>query len=299
MPLGADVNLAAATQQQRQPVPLHLHLVVPTPSRALGGHQPQYQGANPYATLNGNGRTSPPASDSRPYDQPGGVDGPDHADQQHLENSVPRDDNGDPVRHPDPAAGDWTRAINGQDPHAPGRNNNCVDVALSTVDTYSGNPTAAARRIPELDADGNPSDRGEAKGRDRIENALGAQFNDLGNGRDAYDRLEDILCRSGHGSQSVIITSDAHGRFHAWNAVNHKGGITYLDAQTGRTANSPLHSGDKGVFALPLDPDRRPTAPANTPVGAPDFRTASHRAAGGPAGGSPDCAERLRTHDID
>ncbi|MFE6625049.1 SUKH-4 family immunity protein [Streptomyces sp. NPDC057740] len=65
----------------------------------------------------------------------------------------------------------WKRAagssINGEGRDAPGRNNNCVDAALSTVDTYAGNPTAAGARTPGLDADGNPSDRGEKGGRDR------------------------------------------------------------------------------------------------------------------------------------
>ncbi len=113
-------------------------------------------------------------------------------------------------------------------------------MALSTVDTYAGNPTAAASRTPDLDADGNPSDRGEKGGRDRIENTLGARFSDLGSGRDAFNRLENTLRNSGHGSQAVIITQDANGRAHAWNAVNHNGKITYIDAQTGQQSSKPV-----------------------------------------------------------
>ncbi|WP_138909449.1 toxin glutamine deamidase domain-containing protein, partial [Streptomyces chryseus] len=201
---------------------------------------------------------STPASATRDSTPPGGVTDPTRAEQDALENSVPRDENGDPTRPPDPADGPWVQNINGDGPDAPGRNNNCVDTALSTVDTYSGNPTAAGARTPDPDANGNPSDRGEKGGRDRIENALGTRFSDMGNGRDAFNRLENTLQQSGHGSQAVIITQDANGRAHAWNAVNHNGKITYIDAQTGQQSSKPLHRGDNGVFAIPLDSDRRP-----------------------------------------
>ncbi|MET9513045.1 toxin glutamine deamidase domain-containing protein [Streptomyces flavidovirens] len=205
--------------------------------------------------------TPTPASATRNTTPPGGVTDPTRAEQDALDNSIPRDENGDPTRPPDPEDGPWVQNINGDGPNTPGRNNNCVDVALSTVDTYAGNPTAAAARTPDLDADGNPSDRGERGGRDRIENTLGARFSDLGNGRDAFNRLENTLRNSGHGSQAVIITQDANGRAHAWNAVNHNGKITYIDAQTGRTSPNPLHSGNNGVFAIPLDSNRQPISP--------------------------------------
>ncbi|WP_405589894.1 toxin glutamine deamidase domain-containing protein [Streptomyces sp. NBC_01092] len=205
--------------------------------------------------------TPTPASQTRNTNPPGGVTDPTRAEQDALENSVPRDENGDPTRPPNPADGRWVERINGEGRDAPGRNNNCVDVALSTVDTYAGNPTAAASRTPDLDADGNPSDRGEKGGRDRIESTLGARFNDMGNGRDAFNRLENTLRNSGHGSQAVIITQDANGRAHAWNAVNHNGKITYIDAQTGQQSSKPLHSGNNGVFAIPLDSNRQPVTP--------------------------------------
>ncbi|WP_263108132.1 toxin glutamine deamidase domain-containing protein [Kitasatospora sp. DSM 101779] len=214
-----------------------------------------------------------PATADRPHGSPGGLVEPSHHDRERVENSVPRDADGKPQRHPDPE-GDWPRAING-DPDAPGRHNNCVDVALATVDTYSGHPTPAAARTPDHDADGNPSDRGERGGRDRIENALGARFSDMGDGKDAYRRLEDTLRREGHGSQAVIITRDADGRAHAWNAANHNGKITYIDAQTGRRSNQPLHSGDHGVFAIPLSPDRRPASPHTDPGRSGHTRTDS------------------------
>ncbi|MFJ8046253.1 toxin glutamine deamidase domain-containing protein [Kitasatospora sp. NPDC096147] len=227
-----------------------------------------------------------PATADRPQGSPGGLDDPSDADHRHLQDEIPRHPDGTPVRHPDPEDGDWPAAVNGADPNAPGRNNNCVDVALAMVDTYSGHPTPAASRTPDLDADGHPSDRGERNGRDRIENALGTRFNDMGNGPDAYRRLENTLRNSGHGSQAVIITTDKDGRSHAWNAVNHNGKITYIDGQTGQRSNRPLHNGDNGVFAIPLDPDRAPTTPHRDDT--TDPHDTDRRAPEEAAGTSPD-----------
>jgi len=241
---------------------------------------------------------SPRATDNRPTDRPGGLEEPSARDHERVENAVPRNPDGTPQRHPDPNDSDWPGAINGDDPNAPGRNNNCVDVALATVDTYSGHPTPAASRTPDYDADGRPSDRGERGGRDRIENALGAKFSDMGDGPSAYRRLEDTLRQNGHGSQAVIITRDADGRAHAWNAVNHNGKITYVDAQTGQRSDQPLHSGDNGVFAIPLSPDRTPA----TPVPSTDpSHDASHdrRAPEEAAGTDPDPADQNDTDEKD
>ncbi|MFB9371370.1 toxin glutamine deamidase domain-containing protein, partial [Kitasatospora albolonga] len=187
------------------------------------GNRLDPEGHNTHRTTDDDGHTSKepyrPATEDRPKGSPGGLDDPSPADNRHINDAVPRNPDGTPTRHPDPNEGNWPGAVNGTDPHAPGRTNNCVDVALATVDTYSGHPTAAASRTPDTDANGNPSDRGERGGRDRIENALGARFNDMGNGDQAYRRLEDTLRNSGHGSQAVIITTDKDGRSHAWNAV--------------------------------------------------------------------------------
>ncbi|KDN80738.1 hypothetical protein KCH_75180 [Kitasatospora cheerisanensis KCTC 2395] len=122
---------------------------------------------------------------------------------------------------------------------------------------------------------------GERGGRDRAESQLGAPFRDMGNGDPAFKRIEDQLRDSGHGSQAVIITQDANGRAHAWNVVNHDGKITYLDNQTGQRSDKPLHNGDHGVFAITLDPDRKPTGTDHT--GGPD-RGGSDRRPEDPAG---------------
>ncbi|MEV7179958.1 toxin glutamine deamidase domain-containing protein [Kitasatospora sp. NPDC093679] len=213
-----------------------------------------------------------PLSDSRPYDTPGGLARVEEHHQQELERRIPRNPDGTPQRHPDPY-GDWPGAVNGDGHREPGRDNNCLDVALSSADTYSGNPSAAAARTD----DGSPD--GERGGRDRAERQLGAPFRDLGNGDQAFHRLEDTLRQSGHGSQAVIVTQDAHGRAHAWNVVNHNGKIVYLDNQTGARSDKPLHNGDHGVFAIPLDADRRPITSDHRPS---DPRAGSDSHAGSP-----------------
>ena len=275
-------------QQQPQVTPVPIHHVTPVPNNQPHQSAPQTPDSSPNNPNQQNSSDSPkpkepptPASETRNTTPPGGVIDPTRGEQDALENSVPRDENGDPTRPPNPADGNWVERINGEGRDAPGRSNNCVDVALSTVDTYAGNPTAAASRTPDLDADGNPSDRGEKGGRDRIENTLGARFSDMGNGRDAFNRLENTLRDSGHGSQAVIITQDANGRAHAWNAVNHNGKITYIDAQTGQQSSKPLHSGDNGVFAIPLDSNRQPVTPNRpgaTDTNSPDANRSNPRA---------------------
>ncbi|OKI24312.1 toxin glutamine deamidase domain-containing protein [Streptomyces sp. CB03911] len=191
-------------------------------------------------------------ADSRPYGVPGGLGPVDPQEQAELERRVPKGGDGLPARHPDPAAGGWAEVVNAAGHREPGRANNALEIALSAVDTFTGRPACAAPRIP---AEGGAGERG---GRDRAERELGAPFRDLGEGAEAFERLAGVLRRAGHGAQAVLLTLDAYGRSHAWNAVNHQEAVTYLDHQTGRQGPAPLHSADHGLWAIALDPDCRP-----------------------------------------
>ncbi|MEU1421143.1 toxin glutamine deamidase domain-containing protein [Kitasatospora sp. NPDC005751] len=191
-------------------------------------------------------------ADSRPYGLPGGLAPVDPEHQREVERRAPRDAAGLPVRHPDPAAGGWTEVVNADGPHAPGRANNSLEIALSAVDTFTGRPTCAAPRIPT------EGDAGERGGRDRAERELGAPFRDLGDGGPAFGRLTGELRRAGHGAQAVLLTLDGFGRPHAWNAVNHRDTVTYLDHQVGRRGAEPLHDAAHGLWAIALDPDGCP-----------------------------------------
>ncbi|MFC9329694.1 toxin glutamine deamidase domain-containing protein [Kitasatospora sp. NPDC057015] len=191
-------------------------------------------------------------ADSRPYGVPGGLGPVDPQEQAELERRVPRGTDGLPVRHPDPAAGGWAEVVNAAGHREPGRANNALEVALSAVDTFTGRPACAAPRIPTEGA------AGERGGRDRAERELGAPFRDLGEGAEAFERLAVELRRAGHGAQAVLLTLDGYGRPHAWNVVNHRDTVTWLDHQAGRQGPVPLHSADHGLWAIALDPDCRP-----------------------------------------
>ncbi|WP_329495790.1 toxin glutamine deamidase domain-containing protein [Kitasatospora herbaricolor] len=191
-------------------------------------------------------------ADSRPYGVPGGLGPVDPQEQAELERRVPKGADGLPARHPDPAAGGWAEVVNAAGHREPGRANNALEIALSAVDTFTGRPACAAPRIP---TEGGAGERG---GRDRAERELGAPFRDLGEGAEAFERLAGALRRAGHGAQAVLLTLDAYGRSHAWNAVHHQEAVTYLDHQTGRQGPAPLHSADHGLWAIALDPDCRP-----------------------------------------
>ncbi|MFH8381085.1 toxin glutamine deamidase domain-containing protein [Kitasatospora sp. NPDC018058] len=191
-------------------------------------------------------------ADSRPYGLPGGLGPVDPEHQAELERRVPRDEDDLPDRHPDPAVGGWTEAVNAGGYRDPGRANNSLEIALSAVDTYTGRPTCAAPRIPT------EGDAGERGGRDRAERELGAPFRDLGDGGQAFNRLAAELRRAGHGAQAVLLTLDAYGRPHAWNAVNHHNAVTYLDHQLARHGTAPLHPATQGLWAIALTSEGRP-----------------------------------------
>ncbi|MFC8720031.1 toxin glutamine deamidase domain-containing protein, partial [Kitasatospora sp. NPDC057198] len=197
-------------------------------------------------------------ADSRPYGLPGGL-GP--VDPAHQAEAVRRT----PVPAPDPMVGEWIEVLNGGGPAESGRANNCVDVSLSAVDTLGGTPTCAAPRLPDGPA-------GERGGRDRAELELGTRFLDLGDGPDAHGKLGQALLAHGTGTRAVLLTVDAFGRSHTWNAVNHKGVLSYLDHQTGYAAPAPLYPADHGLWAIAVDAADRPidlTAPLPATVAVP------------------------------
>ncbi|MFC7181749.1 toxin glutamine deamidase domain-containing protein, partial [Kitasatospora paranensis] len=252
---------------------------------ATRGAAPGGPGAEPAAPRS--------TADSRPYGLPGGLGTVDPAHQAALEQRIPRQPDGAPVPHPDPA-GRWPEALNGGGPREAGRANNGVDVALSAVDTLAGLPVCAAPRLPDGPA-------GERGGRDRAERELGTRFCDLGDGPGALARLAEALLRSGPGAQAVLLTLDGFGRSHTWNAVNHGDRVTYLDHQSGRSAAEPLYAADHGLWAIalddrchPLDLDALPGAAART---AADPAPASTEPTG-PEAAAPEAAAPAATAPV-
>ncbi|ROR43745.1 toxin glutamine deamidase domain-containing protein [Kitasatospora cineracea] len=228
-------------------------------------------------------------ADSRPYGLPGGL-GP--VDPAHQAEAVRRT----PVPAPDPMVGEWIEVLNGGGPAESGRANNCVDVSLSAVDTLGGVPTCAAPRLPDGPA-------GERGGRDRAELELGTRFLDLGDGTDAHGKLGQALLAHGTGTRAVLLTVDAFGRSHTWNAVNHKGVLSYLDHQTGYAAPTPLYPADHGLWAIAVDAADRPidlTAPLPATVAVPEHAPEREPAlvgAAGPEAGTDGAAEEAAPAD--
>ncbi|MEW9533031.1 toxin glutamine deamidase domain-containing protein [Microbispora sp. NPDC049125] len=195
--------------------------------------------------LDGPGRP-PRLEDTRPYGRPGGLAEADAETRGSLLQAVGG-------RFPDPR-GTWIRLINGEGPtEDPFRSNNAVDCALAVMSTWHGEPVAAARRQPEYDLAGRPLLTGETGGVARAEEWLGHRFEYVGHGRRAYVAIAQRLIFGGHGAATVLITRWPGGGSHAWNAVNCRGEVLWIDAQRGHMAVEPPYEDVTGVFAVVID----------------------------------------------
>jgi len=187
-----------------------------------------------------------PLDETRPYGRPGGLAEADPAGQISLAQAVSG-------RFPDPR-GTWIRLINAEGPTEDAfRSNNAVDCALAVMSTWHGEPVVAARRMPEYDAQGRPVLTGEIGGVARAEEWLGHRFEYVGHGRRAYVAIAQRLIFGGHGAAAVLITRWPGGGSHAWNAVNCRGEVLWIDAQRGHMAVEPPYEDVTGVFAVVID----------------------------------------------
>lgn len=188
----------------------------------------------------------PRLEETRPYGRPGGLAEPTPESQANLEQAV----NG---RFPDPR-GTWIRLINAEGPtEDPFRSTNAVDCALAVISTWHGEPVVAARRLPEYDPSGRPLLTGETGGVARAEAWLGHRFEYVGHGCRAYTAIAERLRAAGHGGSAVLITRWPGGGSHAWNAVNCRGEVLWIDAQRGHMAVEPPYEDVTAVFAVIMD----------------------------------------------
>ncbi|MEU7939001.1 toxin glutamine deamidase domain-containing protein [Microbispora bryophytorum] len=184
--------------------------------------------------------------ETRSYGKPGGLAEADPDGQVSLVQAVRG-------RFPDPR-GTWIRLINAEGPTEDAfRSNNAVDCALSVMSTWHGEAVVAARRQPEYDGSGRPLLTGETGGVARAEEWLGHRFEYVGHGRRAYVAIAQRLIFGGHGAAAVLITRWAGGGSHAWNAVNCRGEVLWIDAQRGHMAVEPPYEDVTGVFAVVID----------------------------------------------
>jgi hypothetical protein len=183
---------------------------------------------------------------TRPYGMAGGLAEPDSENQDSLMQAAGG-------RFPDPRS-TWIRLINAEGPSEdPFRSNNAVDCALAVMSTWHGEPVVAARRQPEYDPSGRPLLTGETGGVTRAEEWLGHRFEYVGHGRRAYIAIAQRLIFGGHGAAAVLITRWPGGGSHAWNAVNCRGEVLWIDAQRGHMAVEPPYEDVTGVFCVVID----------------------------------------------
>ncbi|ROP31148.1 papain fold toxin 1 (glutamine deamidase) of polymorphic toxin system [Couchioplanes caeruleus] len=199
------------------------------------------------------GSDRPPSIDrTRRYGAWAGLRAPLARHQLDLENAVPRDVGGDPVRTADPRT-PYFRLINDGGPAAdPTRAINCQDCVLSFFDTYMhGRPRVSAPRTFDAYRDGDPQrpQYGEEIGCERIEHATGGRLQSVCPPVDPHDppaarqQVEQALVAvsaqllaGGHGSFAFLINAWEGGAAHAWAAVNQNGEILFVDPQSGLIA---------------------------------------------------------------
>ncbi|MER6424194.1 toxin glutamine deamidase domain-containing protein [Streptomyces sp. NPDC001137] len=253
------------------PVPIHTPIRVPSgsasPSHASGPATPHAPGS-PQATPGNPNHQQHPQQDSlqdirADLDHyPGGLTEPDPADQQALDNAVPRNEDGTPQRHPDPFEGNWSQLQNDGGVNVPGRSNNCADCSRSFLETWYGNPQVSAPRTLDLDEHGKPNLWSpEHNANDNQIRWAGAAHTYAGPGGDpnTANNIADTLQQAGPGSAAIVQVDWLGGGGHAFNVVNHNGNIVWVDTQSGDVSHAPLHIDQAThVWHIPLDADGHP-----------------------------------------
>lgn len=215
----------------------------------------------------------PPVEASRRYGLPGGYRRPLALHQQDVELAVERDADGRPRRFSD-LFGQWPHRTNDGGPKAdPSRAINCTDVVLSVIDTWlHGRPRVAAPRTTDRFSPDLVPLGGEPGGAARIEDAVGARFQQLmaDHRHSSYDEarqpraeafgtLESALSAQGHGAVAVLLLEYPDGRAHAVTVHNQHGQIVYVDAQDNeRPVSTHRPEGAVRMDALLLDADALP-----------------------------------------
>lgn len=188
--------------------------------------------------------------------------------QRAMEAGFPKDAQGDPVAYADPRTG-WVAHGNDGGPGVNGRANNCADCSRSFMESWYGRPTCSQPRIPDLTAQGIGYTRPERDANRNIATYTGASPSWYGEpSSDPYRGLAGRLLGSGPGSaaivqvawrKSVTPTGDVtYQDGHAFNACNVDGHIVWVDMQSNRVSDTPIHPQAAAVWATVLDANERP-----------------------------------------
>ncbi|MGX7828833.1 toxin glutamine deamidase domain-containing protein [Actinokineospora sp. 24-640] len=153
-------------------------------------------------------------------------------------------------RFTDPRA--WHDKVNGA-PGQPGRDTNCVDVALAVHQTYAlGKPRVAGRAVPRS---GTPTRRNPTGQLTKAAETLGHDWELIGDGRTGLAALITRLGAAGHGASALVtgVTPGDPDGAHTANLVNHDGVVLLVDAQNGLAAE--VTPDDVPAVPNPAEPD--------------------------------------------
>jgi hypothetical protein len=193
---------------------------------------------------------------TRPYDQPQGLTRPEPQHQRDLDGEVLREPDGRAERFPDPR-NDWLPLVNDGGRQAdPLRGNNCLDCSLSLISTWHGEPRVSAPRFPDRTSDGLlDEESGERHGPERAQLWLGHQYEYLGSAMEGFRAIEEKLRAGGHGASASIINRWKVRGAHAWNAVNYRGEILWIDSQVRAVDKEPVHPSEliDRIWAIVID----------------------------------------------
>jgi hypothetical protein len=216
----------------------------------------------------------------RPYNGPGGLIHDDPQWQNDIEGDFPKDANGEPLVHVDPRTAGWVARSNDGGSTVKGRANNCADCSRSVIASWLGQPTCAQRRLvnPRSGSDGERDP--ERNSIANIEAFAGAKFKPNGAGGSVgYQSVASRLQAAGPGSSAIVVVAwpkinPATGKVmldpktqlpladggHAFNAVNAKGDIVWVDGQLNIVSDSPIHvrPDPVGVWSIVLDAKGKP-----------------------------------------
>ncbi|WP_327288416.1 putative T7SS-secreted protein [Streptomyces sp. NBC_01198] len=211
------------------------------------------------------GRDAVPARGIGPDGIRGPADGGPEGLRQGLESAVPRLPDGGFQRYPDPR-GVWTTIQVHGGITVAGRPHNSAGSVRAALETWYGNPRAAAARTLGGPADGRldvlSAERpGVHHGGVRDDTSFGY----TGPGPTAYRQVADDVGRSGHGSSALVQVEwgqRAHGvrATHVFAALNHRGRVFWWDPQAGLVSTSPIHLAARHVFHYVLDAHGRRVA---------------------------------------
>ncbi|HSK92381.1 MAG TPA: toxin glutamine deamidase domain-containing protein, partial [Euzebyales bacterium] len=203
------------------------------------------------------GTDHPPSIDrTRVYGVRHGLRAPLAQHQVELENAMPRDAGGTPVRGADPRSPYFKLVNDGGPAMDPTRGINCQDCVLSFFETYvHGRPRVSAPRTFDAYQDGDPDQPsgGEQWGTERAELVTGGRFQSLCDDvsrehpvvakrkvDQAFADIERQLRAGGPGSFAFIVNAWESGSAHAWCAINQGGQILFVDPQVGDVAGAGM-----------------------------------------------------------